>query len=185
MQKDNLLAAQLASRKLKIIPFTHYIYAIFCQSPGSSSGFVKFGYTKNLFQRFGQLKTGCPLPVKYYAIRKHGTYAHAAWLTEQSLHERFRARRSSGEWFSFDFSSKEDKDDFNQGCREVLGYNLKTGKTWERFSAADLAKLNKEQQSKFLKSKKNRDMYKRAGHSAERSTAWSELRRYGMSSEIR
>ena len=184
MKNDNLLAVHLAERKLKFLPSAHYIYAIFCEDPETKSGFVKFGYSKNIFQRFASLQTGCPLPIRYYAICKISNNAHHTWLIEQRLHRKFESRKSSGEWFRFDFSSQKDKADFNHGCREILGADA-TGKTWEKFSAADLARLNKEQQLKYLKTRNNQQIYKRAGHSASRRDAWRELKRFGMSSQIR
>lgn len=55
---------------------------------------IKIGFTaRSLSSRLGEIQTGAPQPIKVLRELK-GTRG-----VEQSLHHRFRAYRSSGEWF--------------------------------------------------------------------------------------
>jgi len=60
-----------------------------------SAGLMKIGYSKNPFQRWKSLKTGCPDPIALIFT----LYCNDAPAVEKSLHKTFSDRRGKGEWF--------------------------------------------------------------------------------------
>lgn len=54
---------------------------------------IKIGYSKNRCQRFHDLQTGSPVPLHFYGSVP-GNKAD-----ETALHQRFKHRRLTGEWF--------------------------------------------------------------------------------------
>lgn len=95
------------------------VYAIFVES-GAGPGYIKIGITENLLKRLDSLQVGCPFPIGLVGVLDAGHYPQTAQDLEERFHERFASRRTSGEWFQFDFSSELDKADFNHGSREIL-----------------------------------------------------------------
>jgi hypothetical protein len=54
---------------------------------------VKIGWASDLGMRLKGLRTGCPAPLRVLRVIRGG---HAL---ELAMHERFKAHRTSGEWF--------------------------------------------------------------------------------------
>ena len=119
------------------------VYALLV-SPGQGPGYMKIGITENLPKRLDSLQVGCPFPIGLIALIDAGYYSATAWNLEEAFHKRFEARRTSGEWFMFDFDSEVDKAEFNQGSREVLrDYFGENHPWWIKMTWAELRRTMK------------------------------------------
>lgn len=117
-------------------PTTHYVYAMFCQDR-DGPGYVKFGRSRQIGKRFGSLRTACPIPVQMFAFVEIGIDEKRASSVETALHRAFADRRTMGEWFRFDYTSADDKREFNDRTRVVLtGYGI--GDWWSSVSVRAL-----------------------------------------------
>ncbi|WP_435102377.1 GIY-YIG nuclease family protein [Arhodomonas sp. AD133] len=140
-----------------------------CQD-GDGPGYVKFGYSGRIGDRLSALRSSCPIPARFFAISCVGNTKRTALEVESALHSRFSDRRSSGEWFRFDFSSPEDKRDFNEGSLgafvSVLGGDYEW---WVKLSVKALDEYERRRRAALLKggSKKRLDK-KRRQQQAER-----------------
>ena len=115
----------------------NYVYALLCEQSKGSDGFVKIGITKNLRNRFSSIQTGCPVPVKLCCFIGVPDRDVSARL-ESLLHESFSDRRVSGEWFKFDFLSKQDKECFNAVCRKCFSAILGEGRSWSTVTPEEI-----------------------------------------------
>ena len=71
-----------------------YVYLIL-----ASNGLFKIGSSKIPQQRFGAIRSACPLHVELFAISFFGDY----YVDVESIfHEQFKHKRIRGEWFSLD-----------------------------------------------------------------------------------
>lgn len=154
----------------------YYVYAALCED-SHGQGYVKFGYSGRIDNRLSAVSSGSPIPVGYFAVIQVASKEKALML-EADLHKRFEARRSNGEWFSFDFNSPDDKKEFNEGCLHSFvdcGLGLQT---WVKIDAQELVKFGKERQKKFLHSKQRKRIAAKASEAAQRRRAIKELAEY-------
>lgn len=100
----------------------YYVYALMCEDD-SGAGYMKIGRSSRIEARLSTLRTSCPLPLKRIALLEVES-ADKSKQVEEALHFRFRHRRQRGEWFGFNFSSEEDKQDFKLGSRTVFCLHL-------------------------------------------------------------
>jgi hypothetical protein len=94
------------------------LYVLIVVTAGPEAYF-KIGYSTHLAKRVSSVQVGCPLPINRVLWMPTFEIGPAIWL-ESALHERFRRRQTSGEWFMFDITSEADKRDFRDGCAEVI-----------------------------------------------------------------
>lgn len=66
-------------------------------------GCVKIGYSNNAQKRLGQLKTGCPFPIRIL----HTIPSKSPVTLESTLHGKYRKYRLHGEWFKIEGELKE------------------------------------------------------------------------------
>ena len=126
------------------------VYALLV-SPDQGPGYMKIGITENLPKRLDSLQVGCPMPIGLIALIDAGHYANTAWELEEAFHKRFASRRTSGEWFMFDFNSEADKAEFNQGSREVLrGYFGDNHPWWVKMTWAEIRRAMKRANTQHL-----------------------------------
>lgn len=156
----------------------YYVYAMLCQD-GDGPGYVKFGRTGRIGDRLCQLRTNCPIPARFFAIMQVLDYEISV-RTEKRLHDQFADRRTTGEWYRFDFCSVDDKRAFNDGCREAFKHTMQDVKGWTKISVAQLDAYHAERRKRFLQSKKRYKARVAAEIKAERARrmAWRELAEY-------
>ena len=152
----------------------HYVYAMLCQD-GGGPGYVKFGRSKRIGDRLTALRTGCPIPAKYFAICCVGTESWQAKKIERAFHTLFAERRITGEWFRFDFSSVDDKRDFNVGSFRVFLEFLGPGHTWTKISVAALDEDARRRRQWFMNSKHRKKIESRERYRVRQRQAWREL----------
>jgi hypothetical protein len=130
--------------------YRYYVYAMFCQDK-ARQGYVKFGKTRRVNVRFSQLRTGCPIPVKMFAVIEIMDESRMSRV-EKALHDHFKDRRVRGEWFEFDFECLESKRAFNEGCRLVFDRELRLNddKQWTKISVEALDKYQQEKADAFI-----------------------------------
>lgn len=132
----------------------YYVYAMLCQDGKGSPGYVKFGFSGRIGDRLSQLKSGCPIPAKYFLVYPVGALERTARQLERALHRRFKDRRIRGEWFRFDFESPEDKRDFTRGCNESLREVFReVREKWTPISVKALEESERQRRAWFLNSK--------------------------------
>jgi len=131
--------------------YRYYVYALLCKDSGGA-GYVKFGFTRRIDLRLSQIKTACPIPIRTIALLEVQCEDRQKRI-EKALHNQFAERRLSGEWFSFDFSSTEDKKAFNEGCKRVFLAHVKNhdDQYWSTVDMRVLEALQKDGVSRFLK----------------------------------
>lgn len=78
-----------------------------------SGGFYKIGKSKNIKSRLSSLKTGSPNGVEL--LSTYEPYAMTRDRLEKLLHERYADSRTTGEWFTKDFTVE----DFEKACVEI------------------------------------------------------------------
>lgn len=147
----------------------YHVYAMLCQDGGGPL-YVKFGRTRDLDRRLSALRTGSPIPAKYFAFVETRA-AYQQIQVEKGLHHVFAGRKTNGEWFRFDASSPSDKDYFNNGCVEVFLAFLGPGRSWEKISISQFDRIRKRQKAAYLNSRGRRKA------DAKRA-AWKELENY-------
>lgn len=134
----------------------HYVYAMLCQD-GDGPGYVKFGHSTRIGQRLSTLRLSCPIPARYFAISHVGPYRHLMFEAEKTLHKAFRNRRITGEWFKFDFSSLEDKREFNDKTnfvlRQICGVHYEG---WTRISVKALDEHQRQRRFVLLNGKQRK-----------------------------
>lgn len=113
---------------------TYYVYAMLCQDEDGPL-YIKFGRSVDIDRRLNSLRTGTPIPPRYFCYVKVSGPRTQSQL-EIALHRRFKDRRTSGEWFKFDAASEADRAEFNAGCKAE--FILVTGRkmAWEKVSVA-------------------------------------------------
>jgi len=159
---------------------SYFVYAMLCRD-GNGPGYVKFGLSGNIGGRLSALRTTCPIPARYFAISEIGGNKKQARRVEKALHERFKDRKSSGEWFRFDFDRETDKREFNDGSlhafQSILGGKFNW---WTKISVAALdaeaerakaAFMNNACRQRLIQNEKR----KRMGRAAQK-----ELSQYGV-----
>lgn len=156
---------------------THYLYAMLCQDAGGP-GYVKFGRSGQIGTRLSALRTGCPIPARFFAIIPAFNRDESV-LVERELHRHFQGRRIKGEWYRFDFQSEEDKREFNDGCRLVFNRHMRKNEGWTKISVAALDHYARQRRVEFLHSKRRRQIEGRARREDTQRRAWKELDSYG------
>lgn len=153
------------------------MYALFCEDEGGV-GYVKIGRSSNIGKRLSALRMACPVPAKYLALLEVEDKYQSERI-EKALHLQFEARRSTGEWFRFDFSSAEDKHAFNLGCRLVFGLLLGPldQKWWEKIDLEAYDRDAAAHVAMLMKSGKLGLATKNARQRYEQQKAWKELAR--------
>ena len=114
-----------------------HVYALFCQGEGGD-GHIKIGHSTRIGERLTALLIGCPVPAKMIAVIEFDMQVQAVRV-EKALHRQFAARNTTGEWFRFDFTDKDDKAAFNDGCRKVFAEHAVT-ENWSKTSVSALRK---------------------------------------------
>lgn len=69
----------------------------------TEEGCVKIGYSNNVEKRLGQLKTGCPFPIRILCIIP----SESPVTLESTLHGKYKKYRLHGEWFKIEGKLKE------------------------------------------------------------------------------
>lgn len=100
------------------LDYRYYVYSLFCIDSGGA-GYVKFGFSRRIDKRLSQIRTSCPIPIEMVGLLEVRIESRQK-AVEKALHKRFSDRKVRGEWFSFDFSSKDDKREFKEGCQEAF-----------------------------------------------------------------
>lgn len=152
----------------------YYVYALLCQD-GTGPLYIKFGLSKRITKRMLELRNGCPVPARYFAIYHVGSEKHYAEDIEQSLHEKFSERRLSGEWFKFDSQSIADKREFNDGCWEVFTLAGYRNFSWTRISVESIVKYQKSRQKAFMAQRKGLKLKRWNEYQEKRRKTWKEL----------
>lgn len=155
----------------------YHVYAMLCQD-GDGPGYVKFGRSRRIGDRLRQLRQACPIPARYFAVAEMPG-ERLMGEVERGLHQQFKDRRVTGEWFRFDFSSKEDKQAFNEGCKFVFSTILKDPVWWTKISVKALDEHYQEQRKKFLKSKHQKQIKQKHEYQRRVRKAHKELSQYG------
>lgn len=163
---------------LPISPVGHYAYAMLCQDDLNKIGYVKFGISSNVARRLVQLRSGCPIPAKYFALLEVPSRGRAR-IIERALHKHFADRRVSGEWFRFAFDRGEDKRVFNDGCKLVFVDNFRGDAWWTKISVSSLDAYNAERRNIYLNSPHRKSIAKEARDRANIRKAHKELAAYG------
>jgi hypothetical protein len=160
--------------RLPVLPIEnpYFVYGILAKA--DSGGYVKFGITKNIGSRLSGIRTSCPIPIRYITVLDVG-YKERALIVEKSLHNQFNERKSQGEWFKFDFSSKEDKKQFNLGCQYVFVNILGPGFWWTKISIAALDEHEKQRRAELLHSENFKNIQHRCIEEQKIKKAWREL----------
>lgn len=160
---------------IKIPSHSYHIYALLCQDQSGDSGYVKFGYSRDVLSRLTTLRVNCPIPVKMIAVVNCGTDKRSVLTLERAIHERFDERRATGEWFRFDFSKSGDKQEFNSGCKEVFSFHSSTlrDKWWRKIPISAIETHQKRATAKFLSS--NNKYRSKINRDIKRHRAWKEL----------
>lgn len=158
----------------KHVPFEYYVYALLCQD-GDGPLYIKFGLSRSITKRMMQLRQGCPVPARYFAIYYVGSEKEYAEQVEAALRSRFANRKIRGEWFRFDAESKEDKRDFNDGCLEAFlacGYY---GLQWEKIPVQAVVEYCQRQKNAFLARMKKHNLTKFNAYQKKKRMARKEL----------
>lgn len=131
----------------------YHVYAVLCHDKSLDTGFVKFGYTSNLSSRLRAVAQGSPIPAKYYAFIETKPLQSSAKFVEKALLKKFSNRKTRGEWFAFDFTSKKDKEDFNIGSSECFQYCKRklVDHWWTKVSVASYDAIQKQKQVAWLR----------------------------------
>jgi predicted GIY-YIG superfamily endonuclease len=85
----------------KICPRNGLTYEHLYVIKNNNTGLYKIGITKNIRQRFAQLRTqsGCDLNLTFNILFEQG-YDEITSIAEKYLHEYFKDKRVKGEWFN-------------------------------------------------------------------------------------
>ncbi len=150
----------------------YMVYGILAKD--KEKGYVKFGITKNIGSRLSGIRVGCPIPVRYITVVEAGCKTRAL-IVEKELHKRFENRKITGEWFRFDFSSDEDKRDFNDGSKSVFSMYLWEDSWWTKINMSALAKYEKQRRSELLHSGLYRKLQRQLAEEQKIKKAWKEL----------
>ena len=156
----------------------YYIYALQCQDV-DGPGYIKFGRTMNVTRRLSQLRVTCPIPAHYYAFVVMPSYRKCLEV-EKALHRQFSERRTKGEWFRFNFSSLLDKQEFNEGCREVFNLRLDKPQWWEKVDIKAYDKNEAKRRKEFMASRNKNKIISYEKNQAKSRAAWKELDSYGV-----
>lgn len=124
-----------------------HVYALLCGD--NSAGYIKIGISGEVKKRVQSIRTGIPIPMRFVCTIL--VDAVAASDIEKALHERFSDRRTSGEWFKFDFTADADKKEFNEGCREVFSSYSSSIKSdgWEKSTVTQFLRNPPKEREKF------------------------------------
>lgn len=68
-------------------------HVYFVETEGTSPVLVKIGYSTNVAERLGHIRTACPFPLKFWFA------VEGEFELEKMFHERFEADHWHGEWF--------------------------------------------------------------------------------------
>jgi hypothetical protein len=131
-------AAEATQRKTSEFPGAEgNIYAAFTQLD-ARQGLVKIGVSKNPRARMHELQVGNGLPIVEF-LHAPTWDTKTAFAIESRIHGLLKDRKSSGEWFRFDFSNPNDKRLFHLVTKTV--YEDKVGRTL-RWTREIIAKQN-------------------------------------------
>lgn len=159
----------------------YHVYAMLCQD-GDGPGYVKFGHSSRIGKRLATLRVACPIPARYFAVVDIGWSKTLTLATERGLHQQFRCRKITGEWFRFDFSAPEDKRAFNEGSKAVFSSIHTLGNSWwSKISVAALDKYQQEKRDAYLAMDgENKRKAKARANAANgrRSPRWRDLDKY-------
>lgn len=97
-----------------------FVYMLVCQDVDGPA-YIKFGVASNLRDRADAIQTGCPIPYQVLGFVEVWTRERALDI-EAALHDEFKDKRVSGEWFRFNLS--KDKAAFNSGWKKVFSEYL-------------------------------------------------------------
>ena len=150
----------------------YFVYGILASD--KTGGYVKFGISKNIGTRLSGIRTSCPIPIRYITV-VDADYKEKALATERALHKHFDNRKIQGEWFRFDFTSEQDKKEFNTGCQQVFVNKLGPGHWWTKVSIAALDKYEKERRLNLINSDHYRKIQRRYAEMDRVKRAWKEL----------
>lgn len=73
-----------------------YVYVVYC----AETGLYKIGTSDNANRRFKELQSGSAFTVELYAAFE--CHPELGRFFEKQLHEKFRGRRTHGEWFKLE-----------------------------------------------------------------------------------
>lgn len=118
--------------RLKLIDDGWCVYAAFAD-PGNGRGLVKVGRTTRPLQRIYEVHCGSPYGIEMALWAFVGSKG-AGMSVERAIHSRFRERRTRGEWFEFDFSSPEDKEQFHAVTKVCFARATAKRLEWNRVS---------------------------------------------------
>lgn len=150
-----------------------WVYMLMCEHEGF--GLMKIGLSSDPLRRISEIGHSIPFQVKHCGVYRVSTRQLAEHL-EMRLHEEFQARRTRGEWFSFDFRSAADKAEFRAGCKKYMdGW-------WENFPISAFKKFSEDRQKAFfaihgVKGLERKERLRRAKVRTRR--AQEELAQYG------
>lgn len=150
----------------------YFVYGILASD--KTGGYIKFGISKNIGARLSGIRTNCPIPIRYITVIDAG-YKEKALTVEKALHKYFDNRKTQGEWFSFNFSSGEDKKEFNKGCQYIFVNELGPGHWWTKVSIDALDKHEKERRQSLINSDHYRKVQRRYAEMDRVKRAWKEL----------
>jgi len=147
---------------------SYYVYTMLCRD-GDGPLYVKFGHSRQIVDRLSALRTGCPIPPRWYGLVECG-YEHLMLKFEQELHRHFKSRRVRGEWYKFDPDA--DKRKFNDGIQFVMLHVFDQLLPVTKISAKALEQRAATLRYMFINNKSFRA--KCLKHNAEKR-AWREL----------
>lgn len=157
---------------------TYFVYAMLCRD-GNGPLYVKFGRSRKIGERLTALRTGSPIPAKWFAIiETPGRMTQA--VVEKALHAEFKDRRTTGEWFRFESDSEEEKRAFNDGCAKVFTIELGQGHNWQKLSVSALDAYAAGRRRAYFLSKNRKKIDARHRAKLQREKAWKELDSYGQ-----
>lgn len=112
------------------------IYALFC-TPTPTESLVKIGISSIVYDRALALQTGMAYPIEVMLHARVGERNITAHL-EAQLHEAFRHRNTSGEWFKFNLTNPEDKAEFHSIFKKLYKAKTRCDLSWSKITKPQL-----------------------------------------------
>lgn len=102
----------------RIASWRTYVY-FFLARDSDGPMYVKVGRSGNPIKRIGQVQTGCPIPIVKAGMVKCLGLEQAVKI-ERQFHSRLGDRKSSGEWFRFDWSKLDDRESLQAAITTIF-----------------------------------------------------------------
>ncbi len=116
-----------------------YVYAIFCVE--GSVGFLKVGYSTEPFKRVSSIIGGSPLTPVRIGMVKAGNVSDGLTV-ESRLHLKLSHRRVAQEWFKYDLSDADQKEEFERYSKR--GFT----KSWQTFPYEAMKEMLRQESAK-------------------------------------